>query len=1343
MFVAQTCAIFSRSARWKGISGILAAVLLLANVGAARSGTLASDGASPFPEQSAVTPNTTPPPVVLNLFDATLSDQVYPGSHDGNYGKKPEIVVVPTGNSLAVLARNYHTSTQAVLFQLEPSGDSYTITQMLPNLPMLDRIMGLAVDSSGNRYYATAVDEGRFIDENISPTPPGNPPPGQYRSDIVRVVKINPAGEVLFNTDLDIARKEFAGASNPEQVINPMKAGSARLAVAGNEVALLHTIMTVPDYAIAGGRHQKALSTRLNATTGAVTRNSSLWVSHSFDQRLFVDGTKIFELQLGDAYPRTVVLGSPDHRSYTMFHIKGEEGDNNTHTRLGNLALIEQDPTYGYLALFSTETTATTSGSGNVLGPRNLAIVRVNRNDYSLDPALPNSLTVTVGTTERTNKLRWLTTYSAASNLHAERPKLVGIGNDQYIVLWEQFEGTLFKGVYGMRINAQGETLMSATQLTTQYRLHRGDDAFRVGNSAAWMTAGVQDRKPYLFLHSVDASLTYTMKSILLPHVALPMPAITGFAPTTGPGGTTVIIEGTGMENASVTFNGKAATIVSNTATRIRVKVPAGAGTGPIAVTTGGMTPVYGGGTTTSSTNFTFIQGDLYETNNSIADAKPIMLGEVLTDLTFVPRNDVDFFAFNGAAGQQVTIELNGYSIGSAADTVVELYNSSGTRLGRNDDYDGQGDSRLTYTLPSAGTYYIKAIEYFGGGQWSHFYRLKLYTSDPAPTLSSFTPISGSVGSTVTINGTNLGGTNGVRFNDIDATSFSVLSANAVSAVVPTDATTGKISLRSPGGTAISSIDFIVVAGTPTPTPETPTPTPVTPTPTPVTPTPTPVTPTPTPVTPTATPVTPTPTPETPTPTPVTPTATPVTPTATPETPTPALQILRVDPVQGLAGLANEVVIYGAGLRSDTAITIGGELLGNYAVGNGQGTYASGVVTSGLQSGVYGVSAANPGGDSFTLPDSYTVIDAALPDFAVADSDLWFSPVPVRQDAVSTLGVNVHRSGGDGPLSGVDVAFYLDESTLLGRQTTGAFSAGSSVMVSAAISWTPSAAGTYTVSAVVDPDDVVDEATRKNNTARWTVNVLPPAVNPDTTSPAIGSVTINGGAITTTQQTLTVAVNATDDHAQASGVRWMYIVERVYNSSARAWVIRQESGWVDFAPSYAMALSPVPGVHYLQAWVADAAGNVSTASARAAINYLPAESTVLSGQTRLYRVELAAGEQLRVLLTPTEGDPDLYIWDQAGALVAYSNLYDLEAELAEFTAASSGIYQIEVYGYADSVYAMTLGSGALSLVGAAFTPNSKTTPSAASVSPSIAPPTQQALPAAPELSKLFLPLVNR
>ncbi|MCP4045073.1 MAG: hypothetical protein GY732_03690, partial [Gammaproteobacteria bacterium] len=225
---------------------------------------------------------------------------------------------------------------------IEPNATGYQVTQALKYMPMLDRVMGLARDASGNRYYATGVDESNVVNSSY-------PPLNTYRTNIVRVIKVNPSGNVLFNIDLDTAR--YAFNSSAEMVINPMVAATSRLAMGGNEIALVHGINTDPDWSIGGTRHQKALSTRLNATNGAITRTSSIWCSHSFDQRLLYDGQGIVEHHLGDAYPRYIVFAR-NHLSYPLFHIKGSLGENNTRTRLGNVALIENDPTYGYIALF-------------------------------------------------------------------------------------------------------------------------------------------------------------------------------------------------------------------------------------------------------------------------------------------------------------------------------------------------------------------------------------------------------------------------------------------------------------------------------------------------------------------------------------------------------------------------------------------------------------------------------------------------------------------------------------------------------------------------------------------------------------------------------------------------------------------------------------------------------------------------------------------------------------------------------------------------------------------------------------------------------------------------------
>jgi uncharacterized repeat protein (TIGR03803 family) len=77
------------------------------------------------------------------------------------------------------------------------------------------------------------------------------------------------------------------------------------------------------------------------------------------------------------------------------------------------------------------------------------------------------------------------------------------------------------------------------------------------------------------------------------------------------------------------------------------------------------------------------------------------------------------------------------------------------------------------------------------------------------PTIASFSPPSGPVGTPVTITGTGLTQTTRVTFNNKMAT-FTVNSDTQVTATVPTRATTGKIEITTPGGTAKSATSFTV-----------------------------------------------------------------------------------------------------------------------------------------------------------------------------------------------------------------------------------------------------------------------------------------------------------------------------------------------------------------------------------------------------------------------------------------------------------------------------------------------------------------------------------------------------
>ncbi len=78
------------------------------------------------------------------------------------------------------------------------------------------------------------------------------------------------------------------------------------------------------------------------------------------------------------------------------------------------------------------------------------------------------------------------------------------------------------------------------------------------------------------------------------------------------------------------------------------------------------------------------------------------------------------------------------------------------------------------------------------------------------PTLKSFSPPSGTVGTSVTIIGSGLTQTTKVAFNGTSA-SFTVDSDTQVTATVPAGATTGKIVVTTKGGSASSTTNFAVI----------------------------------------------------------------------------------------------------------------------------------------------------------------------------------------------------------------------------------------------------------------------------------------------------------------------------------------------------------------------------------------------------------------------------------------------------------------------------------------------------------------------------------------------------
>lgn len=84
------------------------------------------------------------------------------------------------------------------------------------------------------------------------------------------------------------------------------------------------------------------------------------------------------------------------------------------------------------------------------------------------------------------------------------------------------------------------------------------------------------------------------------------------------------------------------------------------------------------------------------------------------------------------------------------------------------------------------------------------------------PTITSFTPASGTAGTNVQIFGTNLTNVQNVLFNGVGA-AFAPITPTQVNATVPGSATTGPIAIVTANGTALSPTPFIVGSSSQTP----------------------------------------------------------------------------------------------------------------------------------------------------------------------------------------------------------------------------------------------------------------------------------------------------------------------------------------------------------------------------------------------------------------------------------------------------------------------------------------------------------------------------------------------
>jgi hypothetical protein len=334
-----------------------------------------------------------------------------------------------------------------------------------------------------------------------------------------------------------------------------------------------------------------------------------------------------------------------------------------------------------------------------------------------------------------------------------------------------------------------------------------------------------------------------------------PAPIITSFTPASGSTGTVVTISGSNLGGSTeVKFNGVAGSFSIISASEIVATVPAGASTGRITVASAA-------GAATSSADFVIIDGGgseiaLLPTDDTyIRSSKPGEKNGSVKSLRVWKTSSAEYFAyFKFAVSGAGTVSrarlrlhvLDASPDGGSIHLVSNNYDGSSTSWKEADMNWNNAPKISGPAIATAGAATLNSPVEFdvstvitGDGEYSFAIRnnsadvLKYASKEDshpplliitggapsnAPVITSFSPTSGPVGTTVTIAGNRFNGTTEVTFNGVSAASVGVVSNTQIFAEVPPSATSGPIRVTTGSGAALSSSEFSVTTS-PTPIP--------------------------------------------------------------------------------------------------------------------------------------------------------------------------------------------------------------------------------------------------------------------------------------------------------------------------------------------------------------------------------------------------------------------------------------------------------------------------------------------------------------------------------------------
>ncbi|MBQ6118175.1 MAG: hypothetical protein IJK98_02985, partial [Clostridia bacterium] len=223
----------------------------------------------------------------------------------------------------------------------------------------------------------------------------------------------------------------------------PFDAGSLRMTETGGKL-YIHTCHEM--YMSSDGYHHQANMTYVMRESDCAVVDSWYrvmnigygYASHSFNQFIVTDGTNVYRVDHGDAYPRGVsvtsfsVSSSVTNVSYTIpLTFSGETGANATSASIGGAAL----------------------GTNNLLIAGN---IDAQGDSHSYSNAR-NIFILSVAKTLGSASCQYITSYSDDAGITVRTPQLVKVSSNEFLLLWEEYNtSTRATVVRAARVDGSG-----------------------------------------------------------------------------------------------------------------------------------------------------------------------------------------------------------------------------------------------------------------------------------------------------------------------------------------------------------------------------------------------------------------------------------------------------------------------------------------------------------------------------------------------------------------------------------------------------------------------------------------------------------------------------------------------------------------------------------------------------------------------------------------------------------------------------------------------------------------------------------------------------------------------